>query len=153
MPLKDYQVESRQRSREEALEKAHGAVRKALNPQKAVEEMAESDDYEGVAFTATEVWRHVEKQVRDSSFDNPQSENDYDSDENNEGTWADEKNQTLDYLKEEMDDPSLLEKVFGNNPTGLDAQAYIREELSNSNDVVSVSKDGDNYFTEDQYLD
>jgi len=75
MPLDIDEVEEQMERKENLVEDTHDAARTARNPSYAIKEMGESDEYDGVGFTATEVYHHIDDKLQDAEEGNPRHSN------------------------------------------------------------------------------
>lgn len=128
MGLDADQVEDQFERRQNLLDDTHGAAKKALNPSTAIREMAEGDDYEGVAFNKAEVMDYIRGSLEDAEDQNSRT---------GHMTAPTAAGETISYAKSELG-------VEGD-------EEYLNKAVEDSDDIVKIQDDeGESYFMSEE---
>lgn len=126
MGLTREQLEEQAKAKQESIEELHGGTRRAANPKSALEEMAQSDEYEGVAFTKNQVFNYIGDKLERAEKENPRD------------------------LGEDSPWNSAYETISGMDEDRA-GSTYVEESLASSDGIREhVGEEGQRYFVRDE---
>lgn len=126
MGLTREELEEQAKSKREGIEKLHEGTRTAANPKSALEEMAQSDEYVGVAFTKDQVFNYIGDKLKQAEKENPRDLGD-------ETPW----NSAYDTISGMDEDKA--------------GSTYVKESLASADGVREhVGEDGRTYFVKEE---